>query len=262
MGPNQEDRRTRGPALSRVRHRAASLVLAAVLVGICPGAKAGNPALGLEGTAVQPSAPVTTFKPIVGPTGKIPRTRPRGGGAYKTWSLFLMCVPGSSARKRFGRSRDIAELYEDAERFGGAIGPDHVAVWFWKSEMSIYSKHLASNVDFRRSRHLCHAFNLEVNGGPYLIVTNKYPKESSPPSEFAVFTLAQMGPRSIGDLLADVSRRLLEGEYNKPPAAGREGALWVRLLDAVQQAMGKFGCAWTFKVYAQPLSAQFRPCSE
>jgi hypothetical protein len=47
----------------------------------------------------------------------------------ESWSLFLVCNLAWLGR---GNTDKINVLYEQFQAFGRAIGPKHLAVWFWK----------------------------------------------------------------------------------------------------------------------------------
>ncbi len=69
-------------------------------------------------------------------------------GSYRTWSLFLVCnsewlLPASNQR--------LKDLYDQFQAFGTAIGPDHLAVWFWKGKPNPSSPRLAADLDVDRS---------------------------------------------------------------------------------------------------------------
>ena len=56
-------------------------------------------------------------------TGAIPKD------GYRSWSLFLVCDAAWLAPEKAG---DLDALYQAFLRFGANIGPENVAVWFWK----------------------------------------------------------------------------------------------------------------------------------
>jgi hypothetical protein len=90
---------------------------------------------------------------------------------YKTWSLFLINNP----QWVVAESNDkVRKLYDQFEAFGKAIGPNHVAVWFWSQNIwqdSFYYK----AVDVIRSAEFCEKLKLAPSGGPYILVTTEYP---------------------------------------------------------------------------------------
>jgi hypothetical protein len=67
---------------------------------------------------------------------------------FKTYSLFLVCNPQwLDPAKNAG----LLQLYRQFQSFGRAIGDDHAAVWFWKSDSYEHSDAaLAQIVDVER----------------------------------------------------------------------------------------------------------------
>jgi hypothetical protein len=193
---------------------------------------------------------------------ELPREQsiPKG---YKTYSLFLVCNPQWLDQDR---SADLHNLYLRFQNFGRAIGDDHLAVWFWKSEGRTSNGELAQDVDVERSVRFCQAWKLKPSEGPHVVVTSTYPKESDrssgSPKDIAVYALGSMVPKDISALLAKLTDDLVAngrvsgGEAAQPAPPG----LWVRLLEATQQTINSFGCAWTFKIEAGPVNANLKSC--
>lgn len=196
-----------------------------------------------------------TVVEVVSETGKIPKN-------FKTYSLFLVCNPQWLAPEK---SEGLYGLYQQFENFGRTIGDDNAAVWFWKSKRLARDPALAENVDVERSVRFCLAWKLKPSEGPHLVVTTVYPDESSLssglPKGSAVYGLGNMSPKEISGLLAKLTDELVEkGRVDSPPAAASQQALWVRLLNATQQTINSFGCAWTFKIEAGPVNADLHAC--
>src|SRR5258707_13891033 len=95
---------------------------------------------------------------------------------FKTYSLFLICNPQwLDPAKNAG----LLQLYRQFQNFGRAIGDDHAAVWFWKSDSYEHSDAaLAQIVDVERSVRFCQSWNLIPSEGPHLAITSTYPDES------------------------------------------------------------------------------------
>jgi hypothetical protein len=191
----------------------------------------------------------------VAPPEAIPRND------YKTWSLFLVCNPAWLGPEK---APDLYSLYQQFEAFGRAIGDDHLAVWFWKSRIAENDPKIADKVDVERSVRFCRTFNLQPSSSPYVLVTTSYPDEShlAIPKDYALFELAKMNSTDISKLLTKLTDELvLKGRVEgAKPAPEAEGALWIRLLEATQRAIGDFGCAWNLKVQTGLLEAALRPC--
>lgn len=194
---------------------------------------------------------------VIGATGAIPREN------FKSWSLFLICNPQWLSSER---SSDLYNLYAQSRNFGRAIGDDHEAVWFWKSETSSVDQHLAEKVDVERSARFCKAFGIKPSASPSLLITSDYPDLARPTQNFAVFDLGDMKPNEISGLLAKITDQLLlQGRVSKPvpaPGVGTGDGLFIRILSAAQQILRSCGCAWSLKITGGPLEAKFNPCGK
>lgn len=186
---------------------------------------------------------------------------------FKTYSLFLVCNPQwLDPAKNTG----LLELYRQFQSFGRAIGDDHAAVWFWKSNSYERSDAaLAQIVDVERSVRFCQAWKLIPSEGPHLVITSTYPDEAhlsaGLPKDSAVYKLGDMAPPDISALLAKLTDELIaSGKIDNPsdtPAATKPATkLWVQLLAATQQTINSFGCAWSFKINAGPVTADLKSC--
>jgi hypothetical protein len=203
---------------------------------------------------------------LVGPTQQIK-------AGYKTYSLFLICNPGW-LHPASGKS-ETQWLYDSFLNFGGAIGDDNLAVWFWRSpEKKKSFLPQAENVDVERSARFCKAWSLTPSQGPHLVITSTYPDEkhlsSGLPEKSAVFELGNMADSEIANLLSKLTDQLLlSGKVDKEKATGSSSAspaadsspFWVGLLSAVQHTINTFGCAWTFKIDAGAVKADLHSCS-
>jgi hypothetical protein len=186
---------------------------------------------------------------------------------FKTYSLFLVCNPQwLDPAKNTG----LLQLYRQFQSFGRAIGDDHAAVWFWKSNSYEHSDAaLAQIVDVERSVRFCQAWKLIPSEGPHLVITSDYPDEAhlstGLPKDSAVYKLGDMAPPDISALLAKLTDELIaSGKVDNPsdtPAPAKPTTkLWVQLLAATQQTINSFGCAWSFKINAGPVSADLKSC--
>ena len=185
---------------------------------------------------------------------------------FKTYSLFLVCNPQwLDPAKNAG----LLQLYRQFQSFGRAVGDDHAAVWFWKSDSYEHSDAaLAQIVDDERSVRFCQAWKLTPSEGPHLVITSTYPDEAhlstGLPKDSAVYKLGDMAPPDISALLAKLTDELIaSGKVDSPagtPAPAPPAKLWVQLLAATQQTINSFGCAWSFKINAGPVSADLKSC--
>lgn len=204
---------------------------------------------------------------LVGPTDKITR------GAYKTWSLFLVCNPDWVAPEK---SAELANLYRRFRSFGAAIGRENLAVWFWQRRMPVNDPRLAENVDVARSAEYCRVLGRAPSRGPHLVVTMEYPDLAAFPRERAIFELGGLPPADIAKLLnALTDQLLLQGKVDAamsaahtsaPPGAAAPAAappvsgLWVRLLEGARRSMIGLGCSLKLQIDTGYLSAELRAC--
>jgi hypothetical protein len=185
---------------------------------------------------------------------------------FKTYSLFLICNPQwLDPQKNAG----LLQLYRQFQSFGRAIGEDHVAVWFWKSSSYEHSDAaLAQIVDVERSVRFCRAWKLLPSEGPHLVITSTYPDEahltSGLPLNNCVYKLGDMSPADISSLLTTLTDQLVVNgriEHRDDAPATPLPGLWVRLLAATQETINSFGCAWSFKINAGPVTADLKSCA-
>jgi hypothetical protein len=185
---------------------------------------------------------------------------------FKTYSLFLVCNPQWLDP---ARNAGLLQLYRQFQSFGRAIGDDHAAVWFWKSNSYEHSDTaLAQIVDVERSVRFCQAWKLKPSEGPHLVITSTYPDEahlsSGLPKDSAVYKLGDMPPPETSALLAKLTDQLIANgkveNPDSPPAPAPPAKLWVQLLAATQQMMNSFGCTWSFKINAGPVTADLKSC--
>jgi hypothetical protein len=73
-----------------------------------------------------------------------------------------------------------------------------------------------------------------------------------------------MTPPNISALLAKLTDELIaSGKVDNPtgrPTTPPPARLWVQLLAVTQQTINSFGCAWSFKINAGPVSADLKSC--
>lgn len=158
------------------------------------------------------------------------RAEPKSGEAipreaYRTWSLFLVCnpewlLPSSNER--------LKDLYDQFQAFGTAIGPEHLAVWFWRGRPNRSSPRLAADLDVDRSTRFCRAYNLAPSHSPYVLVTSVYPDPDNP--QVPPNLLIEFGgsnPEQISKNLAELSDQLvLKGLKTKTPDSKEYWATW------------------------------------
>lgn len=93
--------------------------------------------------------------------------------SFKSWSLFLICDPSWLMPQS---QKSIENLYEEFLAYGDAIGPEHVAVWFWSVKPDALSR--KGRLDVERNTRLCASLKLPPSKSPYLIFTTSYPGQA------------------------------------------------------------------------------------
>ena len=153
--------------------------------------------IAVSGATVLFSQDVARPKPI----------QPIPSSPYKTWSLFLINNPQWLVAESQGK---IRQLYDQFEAFGKAIGPNHVAVWFWSGDTQ-------AGVDVNRSAEFCEKLKLPPSGGPYILVTADYPGKglTSDPSSFLPTPLKSYYTVSLNNKSADEIIQLLTSVADK-----------------------------------------------
>ena len=155
---------------------------------------------------------------------------------YKTWSVFLVCNPEWLLPEN---GRLLADLYQQFKAFGSAIGPDHLAVWFWKRRPRWNTPQLAEDIDVDRSVKYCQAFKLLPSRGPHVLVTAEYPDLTNPPSNYEAIELAGTPPREISSFLSKLADRLLvQGLRTKTPGSD---SYWVAWFEAIRGTLTGLG---------------------
>jgi hypothetical protein len=99
---------------------------------------------------------------------------------YVSWSLFLVC---NSAWLRLEKQRNLQDLYVEFQAFGRAIGPTHLAIWFWESSLPTRLlppenvPALSEYIDVNRSSRYCARFGLLPSKSPHVLVTTIHPDD-------------------------------------------------------------------------------------
>ena len=134
-------------------------------------------------------------------------------GRYKTWSLFLISNPEWLLPEG---SDKIAKLYEGFNAFGRAIGPDHLAVWFWSREPSGEDDFVGA-VDVTRSSAFCTKLKLPPGKSPYVLITteypgegllSKYPESFLKPENYYLLELGDASASEITELLTELTNQI------------------------------------------------------
>jgi hypothetical protein len=160
------------------------------------------------------------------PTAEIPHS-------YKSWSLFLVCNPAWIIQNG---DKGIGELFFRYRAFGHAIGPNNLAIWFWKARAEIPT---AGNTDIGRSGVYCKRYKLPPSESPHVLVTTKHPDEKNPGDRLVV-SLNGLDAHDSALALDKLADQLVGMGLNRSglDAPGR----WQQLLAAVGSAAGATGC--------------------
>jgi hypothetical protein len=187
---------------------------------------------------------------------------------FKSWSLFLVCNPQWLSSEK---AADLHDLYLSFRNFGNAIGDDNLAVWFSKAAGTSKLTSAGAEPDVEMSSRYFRQWSLKPSHGPYVVVTTTYPGNipllvlpGNLPADSAVFELGSMKSTEIHALLSRLTDQLLLGsnvrKNTQQKAAEQPTGLFVPLLEAVQNVIHDFGCAWSFNVDAGPLKANLQAC--
>ncbi len=133
-----------------IRSLASACVFATFTLAISPG-------------TISPEANAQASYEVT-PTIAIPKN-------HSTWSLFLVCNPAWILQNG---DQGIAELFKQYKAFGDAIGPNNLAIWFWKKP----GTPTADNTDVSRSSTYCERYKLLPSESPHVLVTTSYPDDA------------------------------------------------------------------------------------
>jgi hypothetical protein len=170
----------------------------------------------------------------------------------ESWSLFLVCNPVWLGR---GNTDKIHMLYEHFKAFGRAIGPKHLAVWFWKhgrsgSNPSTFDTFLAAQskatpqeetvaeivartLDVDRHVTYCEKHGLLPSDSPHVLITTTYPENNLLENK-VVIRLARADAAEITALLTKIADQLLvEGLSQEAIDTEQYWQSWLRGLRAV-----------------------------
>jgi hypothetical protein len=107
------------------------------------------------------------------PTTEIPRS-------YKSWSLFLICNPAWIVENG---DKGIEELFHRYKAFGESIGPNNLAIWFWRKPAVAPT---SDNTDISRSAVYCEKYKLLPSESPHVLVTTRHPDDQDPGDRLVV----------------------------------------------------------------------------
>lgn len=166
----------------------------------------------------------------------------------KSWSLFLICNPAWVVPE--GAS-NLESLYSQFQAFGGVLGPEHVAVWFWSREWSWdEQEELHTAVDVVRSSAFCSLLDLPLGDSPYVVVTTEYPGEARvstypetfhKPENFYVLALNGVPASEATELLTRLANQIVAERLTEVDL-GSEGywRRWQQIFESLQSGLVDF----------------------
>jgi hypothetical protein len=173
------------------------------------------------------SASIVVSPRKAGAEASIPLSGPFGTD-YKTWSLFLVCTPSWFATNTDPR---LIELYQHFWSFGRAIGAQHLAVWFAKSDNTEMTPGtLASEYDNDRAAQFCQHYGLSPQGAPHVVVTSEYPELTKPPANYVTLSLGRADAETIGNLLVTLTEQIWSSKLDQ---GSLDNEAWWRSLEQV-----------------------------
>ncbi len=217
-----------------IRSLASACVFATFTLAISPG-------------TISPEANAQASYEVT-PTIAIPKN-------HSTWSLFLVCNPAWILQNG---DQGIAELFKQYKAFGDAIGPNNLAIWFWKKP----GTPTADNTDVSRSSTYCEKYKLLPSESPHVLVTTSYPDDAIPGDHFVV-RLNGLDGQDSADALAKLTDQLLVTGLNQSEIDA--GDRWRRTLAAVGSAISKTGCYFnkvSFSIKTGALNAEIAHSAE
>jgi len=160
------------------------------------------------------------------PTVEIPRN-------YESWSLFLICNPAWVLQNG---DRGIEELFRAYKVFGEVIGPNNLAIWFWKTPAW---RPTVENSDLGRMGEYCKKFELTASETPQVVATTMYPDLEEEPGDRVVANLNGSAENSA-QALTDLTDQLLSIGLNQSGLDDNER--WRRISAAALSALSSVAC--------------------
>jgi hypothetical protein len=143
------------------------------------------------------------------------------GKTYKTWSLFLASGP-----KWGDGSAEMIRLYEQFTRFGKAIGPGDLAVWFTEPSVKptdAKPETMVTNYDHDRAAEFCKHYGLKPSKSPHILVTTTYP-DLSDKREYATISLGRSNVETSLRLLTELNDQIFAEKISQKRIRGLCGA--------------------------------------
>jgi hypothetical protein len=163
---------------------------------------------------------------VLEPTVEIPHDD------YASWSLFLICNP---AWLEANGDAGIQRLYEQYRLFGEVIGPDNLAVWFWR-EPGL--EPTVALTDVSRSAEYCARYRLLPSESPHVLVTTQHP-DAEPVVDYFHVRFGALDAEDTAEVLAALTDQLLVTGLDQTGLEAATG--WPRVLSAAGAAIGSIG---------------------
>jgi hypothetical protein len=174
------------------------------------------------------SSPYTTGQALWEP-GVKGEPIPKEG--YRSWSLFLVCNPTWLLPEN---QEMVLNLYRQFKAFGSAIGPQHLAIWFWKRPPRWGAPDLPEDIDVERSSEYCAQYGLLPSKSPHVLVTTSYPDLAAPVGNYSTLELNGVPAKDITALLTKLADQLIvQGLRQKDLDSEAYWQSWQRSFEAV-----------------------------
>jgi hypothetical protein len=170
------------------------------------------------------------------PTTEIPRS-------YKSWSLFLICNPAWIVENG---DKGIEELFHRYKAFGESIGPNNLAIWFWKKPAVTPT---SDNTDISRSAVYCEKYKLLPSESPHVLVTTRHPDDQDPGDRLVV-SLNGLDAHDSALAITKLADQLVATGLSQSGLDNSDR--WRRVLAAITTAISAASC------YFNKVSFQFK----
>lgn len=146
---------------------------------------------------------------------------PRG---FETYTLFLIpdeeWISGEKDTK-------LEKLYEDFLQFGGTIGENNLAIWFWKT---------GTEIDVSRSRKYCDKFSLPYRG-PFIVTSSKHPDGEMTPADYFTLKLNGVASERITEILEQLGSSIASAKFTWDDALNTSPTRFFRFRYPVKAAI-------------------------
>jgi hypothetical protein len=164
--------------------------------------------------------------------------QPLPDAPFRTWSLFLVCNPEWLLAEKQG---ELAQLYERFRAFGDAIGPRHLAAWFWKRPPRLGSERIAEDLDVDRSSEYCVRLGVRPSEGPHVVVTIVYPERWQPGEARVVLAVNGLPAKQLTKLISTLTDQIMAEKLSQEELdSERYWRSWARALEALGAGLATY----------------------